>query len=840
MNNNNLDQITMRSSKRKAIRIPQKNSNDTSMGIGEIQVFKCEKVLANSKKRIRVGNVIRLEPMVAPTFGQLKLHHNFAFCGMSDIMKSDIWNAYQTQKPVAFGSGLVQVPRQLPQASLQILSAFALVGAKWTAYQVRDNHDDALDSTTLHRFYYQAGNPQQVPAPSDALSTIRWVNETAQTPNSARNFALHLAGLSPNGMSDDQIQTALYSDNYLWSDHAYDAAMIGPGTAFEGYEGPTINIGRVFGWDTNVWIPCANSEMPLFFLPYQEDVNSTIRQYSNYRPTIDNLDPVTHENYDFLIRTRLPYGSGSDKVSVEFAVRLSDFGCRWFKLMMALVGSFDLKSTRPVDLTRFVGCHMAWFNSFGVTAYQGMETLSSRRLMAAYESNYHWDYTTLITHDDPTSPDYAGVDYVTFFKFLRDLTDMWYTEEQDYVTSHSRQAVISADNGIIDEMNASGTPNVGGVINVNVGSQTDQMIDGLDGDTTQAGSGGHAYINTVLHSQLDSEVLKRLYKVTNRNTIAGRRIADLLKAQGLGQFVKQCRSTFIGHSSVDIEIFDVTATADSTNSSDNVSSILGEYVGKGVGDGNSKWFSYKTPEVGYIYDLACVVPESGWSNSADLTAFDVKPSQQYQPEYDGLGLEISPKSVVTGVQDSYSVRDAAQPSMNEESYGFIPRFTRYKVARNIMNGAFALRSVRKGFQAFNLDKIVQVGERVIRKNWVDDNAQKSYAAAIEGKLLTASKTPIASPVYRYLGRYPWMSKFMRIFSNIGRDAWADNPYWYDEYDMSVGESEASWLLMRTDDPINVHNVFLMDYYAPVLPIEDSFETHEDGNNGPTDMAIGKA
>lgn len=839
MNNNNLDQVTMRSSKRRAVRIPQKNSNDTSMGIGEIQVFKCEKVIANSKKRIRVGNVVRLEPMVAPTFGQLKLHHNFAFVGMSDIMKSDIWNAYQTQKPVAFGSGLVQVPKQLPQASIQLLSAFALVGAKWTAYQVRDNHDDTAASTTLHRFYYNAGSPEG--SQRSTLSSVRWVNENEQNPNSARNFALHIGGLSPSGMSDAQIEAAFYESNELWTARATDAAMFGEGAAFEGYENAAINIGRIFGWSNDCWIPCANSEMPLFYLPWNEEQNPFIRLFYNYRPTIDNLDPVTHENYDFLIRTRLPYGTGDSKVSVEFAVRLSDFGARWFKLMVALLGTFDLQSERAVDLTRFAGCHLAWFNSFGVTQYQGMETLSSRRLMAAYESNYHWNYTDLVTTADPTAADYPENDYVVFFKFLRDLADMWYTEEQDYVTSHSRQAVVSADNGIIEEMNASGTPNVNGVINVNIESQTDEMLSGGPGTNTRdAGTGGHAFINSVLHSQLDSEVLKRLYKVTNRNTIAGRRIADLLKAQGLGQYVKQCRSTFIGHSSVDIEIFDVTATADSTNSSDDVSSILGEYVGKGVGDGNSKWFSYKTPEVGYIYDLACVVPESGWSNSADLTAFDVKPSQQYQPEYDGLGLEISPKSVVTGVQDSYSVREAVEPSMNQQSYGFIPRFTRYKVTRNIMNGSFALRSVRKGFQCFNLDKIVQVGERVVRSQWQEGGSSHNYAMAIEGKLLTADKLPIASPVYRYLGRYPWMSKFMRIFANVGRDAWAENPYWFDQYDAELGESEASWLLMRTDDPVNVHNVFLMDYWAPVLPIEDSFETHEDGNNGSTDMAIGKA
>lgn len=833
MNNNNLDQVTMRSSKRKRSRLPMKFVNDTSFGIGEIQVLMCQKMLANSKKRFKAGNIVRLAAMVAPTFGQLKLHHNFAFVGMSDVISSDIYNAYLTQKPVAFGNGLVQVPRQLPSVSLQILSAFALVGAKWTAYQVRDNHTDEQSNTSVRRFYYNAG-AQGTPAPSDALSSIRWVGSDA---NSARNFALHIGGFSPSGMTDEQISNALYVENNLWKKRPSEIALFGSGAAFEGYDHACINLARIFGWpDFDLWLPCANSEMPLFYEPYDETTNDFIKSFANYRPTVDNLESVSYENYDFLIRTRLPYGTGDDKVSVEFAVRLSDFGRRFFNTLNACGIGFDLQSEKPVDLTRLVALYLAYFNSFGITLYQGMETLHSRRLMASYESSYLWDWTSLIMR-----PDVDNVDnYREFFCFLRDIANMWYTEEQDWVSAHSRQAVVSSDSGIIAEMQERGTPNVNGVINISEGSATSQMINGLDPDTTQAGSGGHAFINSVLHSQLDSEILKRLYKVTNRNTIAGRRIAALLKAQGLGQYVKQCRSTFIGHSAVDIDIFDVTATADGFNSKDDFSSVLGEYVGKGVGEGNSKWFSYDSPEVGYIFDLGCVVPESGWSNGIDLTAFDVKSTQQYLPEFDGLGLEISPKSIVTGIQDSYSLCDASQPSVNEESYGFIPRMTRYKVARNVMNGSYALHSVRKSFLAYNLDKVVNVGQRVLRDEWRDNNDSKNYASSTESKLLSASRLPIASPVYRYLGRYPWMAQFMRIFANIGRDAFADNPYWYDDYDSQSGESEASWFLVRTDDPINVHNVYLMDYYAPVLPIEESFETHEDGNNGPSDMAIGKS
>ena len=837
MNNNNLDQVTMRSSKRKRSKIPQKFINDTSMGIGEIQPLMVRKCLANSKTRVRVGNVIRLAPMTAPCFGQLRLHHNFSFVGMSDIMSSDVYNGFLTQKPVAFSSGLVQVPQQLPQLPLNILSMFALVGAKWSLIQPRDNHTDSDDTTSMHRFMYQSGESTI----EGTMSQVRWVGDST---NSARTFLLHVAGVSPSGLTDAQIDNYLYNANPLWQSRGTDELLYGDGAAFEGYGQDfgeaTINVGRIFGLDRELWLPCANAEMPLFYYPY-DNTNEILEGQGAFRAGIVNLSPVDYENYDFIIRTRMNYGAGSDKVSAEFFVKLSDFGIRWYKLLMASGVGFDLKSTEPVDLSRFVAMYQAWFNSFGITLYQGWESCAARRLMSAFESNYRWDFGSLVSEVKESYTSQDDADYLVLFKFFRELADMWYTEEQDYVTAHSRQAAVSSDNGIISEFTASGTPNVNGVLNINTGALTPDSVDSIRTDISTANSGGHAYISSILHSQLDSEVLKRLYKVTNRNTIAGRRIAELLKAQGLGQYVKQCRSTFLGHHAVDIEIFDVTATADSTNTTDDASSILGEYVGKGVGEGNSKWVTCECAEVGYFFDLAAVVPESGWTNGNDLTAFDVRPLQQYNPEYDGLGLELSPKSVVCGVSDSFSVCDEdGQPSPQDISFGFIPRYTRYKVARNVLNGSFSLHSVRRSFQQFNLDKIVQLGERVLKYPWQKNGSTYNYDYADESKLLTADKLPIASPVYRYLGRYPWMSNFMRIFSSVGRDAVRSDPHFFSDYDASLGESEASWLFFRSDDPFNVHNVFICDYFAPVLPIEDSFETHDDGNNGVTDMAIGKA
>ena len=92
MNNNNLDQIRMQSSKRKAVKFNFKHTNDTSCSIGEIQCMLFQEVQPNSNSICKGSSTIRLDPMVVPTAGELKLHHNFAFVGIDDLFPKSARN----------------------------------------------------------------------------------------------------------------------------------------------------------------------------------------------------------------------------------------------------------------------------------------------------------------------------------------------------------------------------------------------------------------------------------------------------------------------------------------------------------------------------------------------------------------------------------------------------------------------------------------------------------------------------------------------------------------------------------------------------------------------------
>lgn len=154
MNNNNLDQISMRSSKRKRARFNLKSVNETSFGIGEIQPLMVKEVNPDSNSVLSLNNIVRLAPMVAPTFGQLKLHHNMMFVGMSDL--TDKFAALLANEPVAFGNSVTRVPTELPHISKGVLSSFILAGSKYTVYFPKSSSTfiDSTDSHTLRRWHY--------------------------------------------------------------------------------------------------------------------------------------------------------------------------------------------------------------------------------------------------------------------------------------------------------------------------------------------------------------------------------------------------------------------------------------------------------------------------------------------------------------------------------------------------------------------------------------------------------------------------------------------------------------------------------------------------------------
>lgn len=779
MDTNNIGRISMKTGNLPRAKFPLHHDVFTSCGFGECQPVFFAPCDPNTKSVISHDVLIRLAPMLAPTRTRVGLRLVTKFVGMSDLSENHAF--LMADKPVSRADRTF-VPKCEPCMALNKLSALCLIGAKMSLYvhSGTDSMNDVADTAYL-TCYKVKSDYSSLPSDSNFVAMMKAL--TGKT--------------SPT--------TADYDDNWFFTNAPSDAAIAPFGVASSrGF----VNITRILGldYDThgNIWLPVAAQQMCNMFVDGD---------------TTDGTQAVTLNGADFIIPMR--YDAGGAVRTISVAVKLSAFGERLRKAMLGVGYELDFYDSTNKSLMPLFALYKAWYDSYAPQLYENWTSTALYKMLFAYESTNIYDWGMQMR----TQPNST---YVNLMQFFVDLGNMWYTEEQDIVTAHIR--TLSVSNDVI----ASGIPQA---TIPNVPTTGGHFTDNTSTDSEPSTTGpatGHAYMSSSQFSQLDLEILKKAYQVVNRNTIAGQRIAEVLRANGLGKYVDECKSRFIGETYVRIDVNDVNATGDSFNNATGQGSTLGSYVGKGVGYDESKTFTYENDEYGYLVTLACIVPDSGLCQQEAPWVNCIRREDFYLPDFDGKGFEANTKKLLCAQQDwgDYNERQALQ-----STFGFAPRETRHKMAIGRLNGNFSLRSNRDLPLTYTLDKFMGIGERIVGDELLFDNA-KQYLVS---KSFRPSLLPCATPNLRYVGRDKWMNNPDRIFNLEGRpDPWAYSPLNLAEGAPNDGHFVWESYVMQTYDNflLFVNNDFVQ--YSGKLPFEDSFETREDGTKGVTDTSIGKA
>lgn len=778
MDNQNLGRVSVKTANRPRAKFNLRHEVDTSASFGDCQPLMCKEVVPGTKSVFSTDTLIRLAPMVAPTHSRLGLRVLSKFVGMSELTEN--FPMLMTQQSVTRGSNSF-VPSKVPHIDNRILSAMCLVGASFTIYQAVSNINDSSVETDLRLYTSQTNR--------DAIISILG--------DIGASYANSPAGYLQNRFFD---LNPLPDWKGFWSVSTSQAQM------------QSINIGLLLGLvDSNssavdFWIPTAHT-------------NPRLDAFVNPIP-LDTADEV------FVVRVSGKSTSGTSTTGVyHIAFRLSDFGKRLRKALIGCGYQFNLDIPQEVSLMPLFAWYKAYYDSFAPLLYDKWENNCVYALLRQYDDYNTHDFGVAFADEDISVSKFW---HKNFIDFIYRLGTTFYTEEQDFVSAHIRSLAVSPSTEVpsheaLGDVAVPNSPTNGVSIN-DYGTQS--MPPAAQGWI------GHSYHSSGTFSQLDLEYLKKLYQWTNRNTIAGQRIEQLLRAQGLGKYVDECKSHFIGESYVQINVSDIDATADSTNSV--TSSTLGEYVGKGFGYGEGKSMTYENDEYGYVVILGVIIPESSYCQSQDLRVLNISKMDFYHPDFDGMGFEANPKSIVCGQMDWNELPVAGT---NHEglgaTFGFVPRYSRLKTMGNKINGNFSRRGARDGYLPYVLDKFIPVGDRVITSVTEDSN----YTSYVVQKAFSPVNMPCATPNYRYVGRFPWLGHFNRIFNNAGKDP----SLWYDrDYDSQNGVHYLDQFTRDDDDNFMLFNFIDLVEYAPMLPIEDSFETKEDGNKGGSDISEGKA
>lgn len=768
MRNNLQNDVKVESALNTGSKFNKSNMVSTSTNFGLVTPTKCALVQPKTKVVFNTDELIRLAAMVSPTYGNIKLKNWFQF-----IPIADVWPNYDitVAKKQISQNGNIITPQYFPHTTRRNLCMWALHGAFCTIYREVTANIDNVNVTQWRSAPYQE---------SDSNEYIEW-----------------------NRIVDTALNTYLFTGFNQWRLKIGDLLAGGEDLAQDEY------------------IVLANDNLRSFCyrpIPARNAVESHV---------VDDT-PVSLEEADIKIYTKVTIQNAENEdvdVNVCFAFRLSSFGVQWHKVLCGLGYGFDLMDKTEVELMRFFAYCKAYWTIFGIDRFNQWETSPVQKLISK-----------LLTQNDPE------VLWSDFHPIMQYFGMLWVTEDIDYIAGHEPQPVINnPTNSALTPLNPIADVPTENYSDVNVPSNhlnnpsSEQRLSSYEGvygaiSNLINGTSGdnHMHVTNLVHGFLDSEIMHRMYKIANTGTLFGRNVAKILKMMGLGDYLNASKVHFIGYTETPIQVQTITATSD-TYKSDGSGKMLGEYAGKGIGGKKHKSFKYKSDVAGYLIDLQAITCDSGYCQGIDETTRITKESEVYHAQFDGLGKELAPISILAGQMD-VAVPDALSTSDSEWKFkftspanlpfGYRPRDAAFKVAHNVVMGGFSLNSMRKNFITYNVDKLLYPEGRQVFA-CADGTFNPSYQNEVafdEVRTFPMDKFPTAGDAWRFFARYPWMGNLQRIFVLTGKDwqRWISHAWSSSDVDW--------WYKYRLDDNFMIFQEFTYKEYAPMLPIEETYGT----------------
>lgn len=201
-----------------------------------------------------------------------------------------------------------------------------------------------------------------------------------------------------------------------------------------------------------------------------------------------------------------------------------------------------------------------------------------------------------------------------------------------------------------------------------------------------------------------------MQRYLERNNIAGGRVMNryLARFGVTPDSVRLDQSEYLGGYVCPLQIGDVTsplASDVSTSSYNNAfmsgtQSLAGQQSGKGFISGNDT-ITYHAKEDGTYMVLASIVPEVYYYQGvpADLKrGMQNDPTEYFTPEFENLGFEPIRRGMVAANRQDVD----ATGGVDNEVFGFQPRYSSYKFKLGTISGDMVLTETQAGMQGFNL------------------------------------------------------------------------------------------------------------------------------------------
>lgn len=470
------------------------------------------------------------------------------------------------------------------------------------------------------------------------------------------------------------------------------------------------------------------------------------------------------------------------------------------KQLLGLGYSLNGEDNKPVSIAPILAYYKAYYDYFGLTRDIQFEQTNCFKVIGLV-----WEYVTNFYQLDGSV---SESNLTLFINFLRDFVNLYYTDASSYIAAHRSKPM----NGAASRMPA-------------VNTSLYSLVNYAQHDTPRyikPNNFGvpHVDAQPPLTTWLSIDLLRRLSRFVSKDSVIGKRLSDWVKVHyGSDVSFDLFKDSFnISEWRTPIDIDDVFSTSETSDiGNKDKGDYLGAYAGKGIGFGKGG-FTFKAPTHGFVFVMSCIVPITNIFQGNDPTLYAIDNDTIPHPEFDALGYEFTPKGVF--LSDNFLLGKENDLNLTNAGFGWVPRYTGFKVKKNIVNGDMCCGYFKRDLLPYFNDRLILSHAASVTD--IVDSSGKSTGNFKFG--ITSNSVPSASTSWQQICKYGFLSNYNRLFYNVKSDTTSG----LDNYFISFDYGEFDNFICQTVFDVKVKNW--------LKPVQNSYDAVDDTDNSTVNMS----
>lgn len=470
------------------------------------------------------------------------------------------------------------------------------------------------------------------------------------------------------------------------------------------------------------------------------------------------------------------------------------------KQLLGLGYSLNGEDNKPVSIAPILAYYKAYYDYFGLTRDIQFEQTNCFKVIGLI-----WEYVTNFYQLDGSV---SQSNLLLFINFLRDFVNLYYTDASSYIAAHRSKPMNGAKPPLVNTAMYS---------LVDYASQDNEVTRNYIKNNRFGVPSNPA--NPPSFTWLSIDLLRRLSRFVSKDSVIGKRLSDWVKVHyGSDVSFDLFKDSFnISEWRTPIDIDDVFSTSETSDiGNKDKGDYLGAYAGKGIGFGKGG-FTFKAPTHGFVFVMSCIVPITNIFQGNDPTLYAIDNDTIPHPEFDALGYEFTPKGVF--LSDNFLLGKENDLNLTNAGFGWVPRYTGFKVKKNIVNGDMCCGYFKRDLLPYFNDRLI-LSHAASVTDIVDSSGQSTGNFKFG---ITSNSVPSASTSWQQICKYGFLSNYNRLFYNVKSDTTSG----LDNYFISFDYGEFDNFICQTVFDVKVKNW--------LKPVQNSYDAVDDTDNSTVNM-----